>query len=56
VDKSEKLKKARAQEQRTANRVHDELTDHGGLSFDTLESWVDAKIALAAAVEAEGGS
>ena len=38
---------AREDEQRAAARVHDELTDGNGLSFDTLERWVDSKIVLA---------
>lgn len=53
MDRLRILEKARVCEQLAANRVQDEL-DGDGLNFFTLESWVDAKIALAEAVEGEG--
>ena len=55
MSESEKLKKARVRESYAGKKVWDELGDRE-LSYDTLESWVDAKIELAAAVEGEGGA
>ena len=50
MDRFEKLKKAQELELCTSKQVWEELGD-GELDFYTLESWVDAKIALAAVEE-----